>query len=66
MIFYQLDFLLLLYLPHRDFLTSKNKVLLKVEGGESYKVPIGKWISIKIFLKFKNLQKIYIFSKTYF
>jgi hypothetical protein len=49
MIFIQINFLLLLYLSHSDFLTSKNQVLFKVEGGGTEIRPIGKWISIKIF-----------------
>ena len=38
-----------------SFSLTFTHFLLKVEGGESDKVPIGKWISIKIFFKFINL-----------
>ena len=60
---YILTYIFIFYIIFYRLKSIYHRLFIELEGGESDKVPIGKWISIKIFLKFINLQKIYMFSK---
>ncbi len=62
---YILTYIFIFYIIFYRLKSIYHRLFIELEGGESDKVPIEKWISIKIFLKFhKFIKFLYIFQNT--